>query len=69
MSPDTKPDGEMCIDADTACLLYDDGMAALDFVEAGLKELRADGMPNPALEARVKASKQKLAAAKRKWRF
>jgi len=65
---ETEPQ-EMCVPEDEACSLYADGMAALEFVEAGMKENPVVGLLNPGLESKIKASKRKLKALKKKWDF
>ena len=64
----TEPE-EMCIPENEACDLYAEGMAALDFVEAGMKENPIVALLNPALENKIKATRRKLKALKKKWKF
>ena len=67
---DNNPEPEkMCVSTDKACSLYADGMAAMDFVEAGMKENPIVALLDPGLEGKIKATRRKLKALKKKWEF
>jgi len=69
MTPKEVESEKMCIPEDKACQLYVDGMAAMDFVESGMKENPIVGLLNPGLENKIKATRRKLRALKKKWDF
>jgi len=69
MSDNQDKQSGMCVSVDKACQLYADGMAAMDFVEAGMEENPIVGLLNPGLENKIKATRRKLKALKKKWDF
>lgn len=67
MTPKTKDKADMCVSEEVAQDLLADGEGAMDYLETELGRLAAEGMPQPEIEARVKATKKKLTAIRRKW--